>query len=242
MHLKSLLSSWQPLRQPAAALLHLAFPHLCAGCGSDVLPDQQLLCASCIDAMPHTLFEHHPDNPAASIFYGRLEVTHATAQYFFTKGALMQELMHQLKYKGNKELGFALGKMMGRQLAEASRFANVDALVPLPLYPEKEHLRGYNQAAVLCAGMAETFCKPVLKQAVIRTHHTQSQTKKNRVERWQNMEGRFLVPSPEALAGKHLLLVDDVVTTGATLEACGRELLQAPHTRLSIATLCFAFH
>lgn len=232
----------RPLYQPASSLLHLAFPHLCAGCGTDVLHQQQLLCNSCIAAMPLTCFEHHADNPAAKIFHGRLNVTHATAQYFFTKGALMQELMHQLKYKGNKALGVALGKMMGRQLAVAERFANIDALVPLPLYPEKEHLRGYNQAAVLCAGIAETFRKPVLKNAVIRTHHTQSQTKKNRVERWQNMEGRFLVPHPEALVGKHLLLVDDVVTTGATLEACGRELLQAPQVSLSIATLCFAFH
>lgn len=192
--------------------------------------------------MPATSFQHHAANPVEKIFWGRLGIRYATAQYFFTKGALIQELMHQLKYKGNKDLGFLLGKLMGSQLAETNRFREVDALVPLPLYPEKEHLRGYNQAQVLCEGMAETLGKPVLGNAIIRTHHTDSQTKKSRVERWQNMEGRFLVEDKRIIQGKHLLLVDDVVTTGASLEACGRELLEAAGTTLSIATLCCAFN
>jgi len=224
------------------ALLHLAFPRLCAGCSSDVLAKDALLCAHCFEQMPATSFQHHAANPVEKIFWGRLPIRYGTAQYFFTKGSLMQELMHQLKYKGNKDLGVILGKLMGSQLADTHRFREVDALVPLPLYPEKEHKRGYNQAKLLCEGMAETMGKPILSKAVIRTHHTESQTKKSRVERWQNMEGRFLVADEAAIKGKHLLLVDDVVTTGATLEACGRELLAAAGTTLSIATLCCAFN
>lgn len=222
-------------------LLHLLFPHLCAGCGSDTLHRKQMLCATCIDAMPQTSFEHHGGNPIEKIFWGRLAVTYATAQYFFTKDSLMQTLMHGLKYRGNKELGLQLGSLMGSQLAATNRFNQTDALIPLPLYPEKEHKRGYNQATILCEGIAKHLQKPLLSKAVIRTHHTESQTKKTRVERWQNMEGRFLVKDAAALKGKHLLLIDDVVTTGATLEACGRELLQVPGVRLSIATLCCAF-
>jgi ComF family protein len=225
----------------AGGFLHLAFPHLCAGCGTDILPLEQMLCAACADEMPLTSFEHYPANPVEKIFWGRLPLSHATAQYFFTKESMMQHLMHQLKYRGNKDLGLHLGKMMGRQLAGTNRFREADALVPLPLYPEKEHKRGYNQAALLCEGIAQILQIPIISKAVIRTHHTESQTKKTRVERWENMEGRFLVTDAEILKDKHLLLVDDVVTTGATLEACGRELIQVSGVRLSIATLCCAF-
>lgn len=242
MKFKSIFNLSSSFMGTGGALLHLAFPHLCAGCGSDVLAKDALLCTYCFSQMPATSFQHHAANPVEKIFWGRLPIRCGTAQYFFTKGSLMQELMHQLKYKGNKDLGLVLGKLMGAQLAGTNRFREVDALVPLPLYPEKEHKRGYNQAQILCEGIAETFGKPVLDRAVIRTHHTESQTKKSRVERWQNMEGRFLLADEKMIQGKHLLLVDDVVTTGASLEACGRELLAASGTTLSIATLCCAFN
>ena len=113
-------------------------------------------------------------------------------------------------------------------------------MVPLPLFPSKERKRGYNQATVLCEGMSEVLQKPVLKDAVIRSTFTETQTKKNRVERWQNIEGRFEIANSVLLTNKHVLLVDDVVTTGATLESCGRVLLDAPGVELSIATLCFS--
>lgn len=230
------------LRQSADNVLHLLFPHCCTGCGTDTIAATQVLCPACADALPHTHFEHHANNPIEKIFWGRLPLTQATAQYFFTKDSVMQQLMHSLKYRGNKEVGLWLGKMMGTQLAATNRFMQVDALVPLPLYPEKEHQRGYNQAQVLCEGMSSVMQKPVLHGAVIRTHHTESQTKKSRVERWQNMDGRFLVTNPAMLQGKHLLVVDDVVTTGATLEACGGCLMEVPDVRLSVATLCCAFN
>jgi ComF family protein len=174
------------------------------------------------------------------MFWGRAPLTYAAAQYYFTKESLMQRLMHSFKYKNNKELGFYLGQLMGQALSESNRFTNIDALIPLPLFASKERKRGYNQATVLCDGIAEVLKKPVLKNVVVRTHHTETQTKKNRIERWQNMEGRFELVNTKAIAGKHLLLVDDVVTTGATLEACSRELFLAPDIRLSIATLCFS--
>ncbi len=148
--------------------------------------------------------------------------------------------MHQFKYRGNKELGLYLGRLMGEGLAASNRFSDVDALVPLPLFPEKEHKRGFNQAAVLCTGIAEALQKPVLNSAVTRTRHTESQTTKSRVERWQNMEGHFEVADEPALYNKHILLIDDVITTGATLEACGRMVLEATNTRISVATLCFS--
>ena len=150
--------------------------------------------------------------------------------------------MHQFKYKGNKEVGTYLGKMMGWAMAESNRFLNIDALIPLPLHRSKEHKRGYNQATILCEGISGVLNKPVWKDVVIRPEQTETQTKKGRIQRWQNMEGKFELINADAIEDKKVLLVDDVITTGATLEACGSELLKAKNVQLSIATLCFSFH
>jgi ComF family protein len=229
-----------PLADLREALLHLAFPHLCDGCGSDVPDVSHCLCAACLAALPETSYHHFPANPVEKIFWGRLSLASATAHYYFTKESLIQRLMHAFKYRNGKDIGFYLGTIMGEALAQTHRFAHIDALVPLPLHRSRERMRGFNQALVLCEGMAGPFGKPVWKDIVTRNRSTDSQTKKGRVARWQNMDGRFSVNDPSRIAGKHLLLVDDVVTTGATLEACGRALLDAGAGRLSIATLCFS--
>ena len=222
------------------ALTHLVFPQVCAGCGSDIVSEQNKLCLFCHEALPKTSFHLHGNNPIEKMFWGRLPLKHATAQYYFTKQSLMQNLMHRFKYKGDKDLGLFLGRLMGYQLNETNRFLEVNALIPLPLFPFKEKKRGYNQANLLCDGISEILKIPVLKDAVVRRVHTESQTKKTRVERWQNMEGRFLLLNGDMIKGKHLLLVDDVITTGATLEACGNELLKGEGVVLSVATLCCA--
>jgi ComF family protein len=227
------------LKEIKDSFLHLLFPHVCTGCGNDILNEETVLCMRCIDAMPETNFELHANNPVEKTFWGRLPLAGATAQYYFTKESLMQHLLHQLKYKANKELGLQLGRMMGEQVKKSNRF-HVDALIPLPLFPVKEKRRGYNQATVLCEGMAESMGIPVLDKAIIRPQHTETQTKKGRIERWKNMEGKFILSNPDAIRNKHLLLVDDVVTTGATFEACGAELLKAENVKLSLASLCVA--
>jgi ComF family protein len=221
------------------SFLHLLFPHVCAGCGSDILNETTVLCMRCMGSMPETNFELHLNNPVEKIFWGRLPLAAATAQFYFTKESLMQHLMHQFKYKASKELGFQLGKIMGEQIKNSGRF-EVDALIPLPLFPAKEKRRGYNQATILCDGMADAMNIPVLDRVISRPQHTETQTKKGRIERWKNMEGKFILTNPAAIKNKHLLLVDDVITTGATLEACGNELLKAENVQLSIATLCIA--
>lgn len=230
------------LKEIKDSLLHLAFPHVCEGCGTDNLQTEHLLCLRCTSSLPSTNFHLHTSNPIEKIFWGRIPVTYATAQYYFTKESLMQHLMHQFKYKGNKEVGIFLGKLMGWAMAESNRFTYINALIPLPLHKSKEHKRGYNQAAVLCEGISSVLNKPVWKDIVIRPEQTETQTKKRRIERWQNMEGKFELVNSFAIENKHVLLVDDVVTTGATLEACGSELLKAKNLQLSIATLCFSFH
>ena len=222
------------------ALLHLAFPHVCEGCGTDTLDKDHYLCVHCLDALPRTTYPEHADNPVEQLFWGRLPIEHAAAHYYFTKESVVQHLVHQFKYYGHRELGRYLGRLMGYELQAAHRFEDIDALVPLPLHPLRERKRGFNQATVLCEGLSEVLHLPVLREAVERTEFTETQTRKSRVERWQNMQGKFEVVDAQVLTNRHVLLVDDVVTTGATLEACGSALLQVPGLRLSLATLCIA--
>lgn len=220
-------------------LLHLFFPHVCVGCGTDVLDQQQMLCLRCLNKLPATNFFDQPGNPVEQVFYGRIDVVNAGAAYYFTKESLMQNIIVQLKYRGNREIGIFLGKFMGNLLLSSPRFAGIDALVPLPLNPLREKRRGYNQATALCNGIASVLNKPVIDKNVYRTVYTETQTHKDRISRWENMDGIFAIRNPSLLEGKHILLVDDVVTTGATLEACGAEILNINGTALSIATLAY---
>ena len=218
---------------------HLFFPHVCAGCGTDNIGPHTPLCIHCINRLPLTNFHLHANNPIEKYFWGRIPVTAVTSLCHFTAGSLIQHLLHQLKYRGNKEAGFFLGRMMGLSLNAAERFRAIDMLVPLPLFAARQKKRGYNQSAVLCNGIAAVTQLPVNTQSVTRVSATETQTHKNRIERWMNMEGKFEISDPASIAGRHLLLVDDVVTTGATLEACGHALLQIPGVQLSIATLAY---
>jgi ComF family protein len=218
---------------------HLFFPHICSGCGTDIINKETPLCLQCIHDLPVTNFHSYAGNPVEKIFWGRLPLVAASACHYFTKDSLLQHLLHQLKYRGNKEIGIFLGNMMGQALKQSPRFSDVEALVPLPLFASREKKRGYNQATIICEGIAEAMQVPVLNQAIMRLSATETQTQKNRIERWQNMEGRFFIKNAAAIANKHILLVDDVVTTGATLEACGQKLLTVKNSQLSIATLAF---
>ena len=227
------------LKEIKESLLHLLFPHICSGCGSDLLSRESVLCMRCMHALPETNFERYAGNPVEKIFWGRLPVYSATARFYFNRESLVQHLMHRFKYKGNKDLGLQLGKLMGEQLKSARRF-DADALIPLPLFPAKEKRRGYNQSTILCEGISKITGIPVLDNVITRPQHTETQTKKGRIERWKNIEGKFLLKKPELVSNRRILIVDDVITTGATLESCGSELLKAGNISLAVAALCFA--
>jgi ComF family protein len=220
-------------------LVHLLYPKVCAGCGSDLLGRDQLICLDCFNSLPVTNFWNNAGNPVEKMFWGRLPLVAAAAFMYFTKKSVIQNLLHQLKYKGNKEVGMYFGKLMGTHLKSAERFSEIDAVIPLPLFYQKERKRGYNQAAVICDGIAETIGKPVLRNVIGRKTKTETQTRKSRLERWENIDGKFELTRGDIIANRHVLLVDDVITTGATLEACGAELLKGDNVKLSIVSLAY---
>lgn len=229
-----------PLKNMFSDALHLFYPHLCTGCGSDLIDKNNLLCINCIKELPHTNFNLFENNPIEKIFAGRLPINAAHSEFYFSKGQLVQHLIHQLKYNNNKEIGFYLGELLGNSLLQGNRFSKIDYLIPLPLYADKEYKRGYNQAEIICQGTSKSTQIPVLANNVVRQRPTETQTRKHRAERWQNVEGSFTIKNPAALTGKNVLLIDDVITTGATLEACGQVILRVSGTNISFASLAHA--
>lgn len=220
--------------------IQILFPQHCIGCGSDQLVTNGFLCVHCLDSLPVTGYFSHAQNPAAERLFGRLPVRNAAAAYYFNKGSLVQRLLHELKYQRNEQVGVYLGKLVAKYISNNPLYQSIDALVPLPLNPKKQYKRGFNQSAAICQGIAEICNLPVYDKAVIRTIYTQTQTKKSRIDRWHNMDGVFAVTNEALLQNKHLLLVDDVITTGATIESCGNEILRVSGTSLSIATVALA--
>jgi ComF family protein len=229
-----------PLKNILTDTLHLFYPHICLGCGSDLIDKKNLICLYCINELPHTNFAWHENNPIEKIFTGRIKIMAAHSEFYFSKGTLVQHLIHQLKYNNNKEIGYYLGELMGNSLLRSNRFSNIDYLIPLPLFADKEFKRGYNQAEIICQGIHLSTQIPVMLNNVVRIHPTETQTRKHRAERWENVDGSFSCKNPSSLKGKKLLLVDDVITTGATLEACGQVILQVPGTSISFASLAHA--
>ncbi len=222
-------------------LTRLFYPHQCIGCGYELYQRQQRLCRRCLKELPRTHFENAHENYVSRLFAGRLPIKQGTSWLFFSKDGLTQKLIHQLKYRSNIELGIYLGQTMGAQLQKTCNwFESVDVLVPLPLNKRKLAIRGFNQSEILCRGLNNTTGLPVEEVAVMRTVHTQTQTKKSRIQRWANVEHVFDLLDTGHLQNKHALLVDDVITTGATLDACGQVLLKIPGLQLSVLSLAVA--
>lgn len=223
----------------AEAAACLFFPHHCAGCGTDRLDKQTEICLRCLHRLPLTHFTAQPDNPVEKIFWGRTHVQAATSLFFYSQDSTMQSLLHELKYRGNQALGIQLGSLLGTALKNTSRFP-VDVLVPVPLHPSKEKSRGFNQATLICQGIAAVTGLPVCTTLLRRNAERSTQTKKDRAERWENMQGIFEATPFNEVPYKNILLIDDVITTGATLEACGQALLEAEERKLWIASVCYS--
>ena len=218
----------------------LLFPRICYGCGSHLVKNEKLICTECYVVIPRTNFHTKKDNPVAQAFWGRCKIESAAAFSFFNKGSRIRKLIHSLKYKGVKEVGYELGRIYGLSLKSSDFLDGIDFIVPVPLHKSKERTRGFNQSEIIAAGISEATGLPLVANAIKRQRATSTQTKRSRMERWENVEGIFALKNSDLLAGKHILLVDDVITTGATIEACVAEILKAEGVKVSVVALAYA--
>jgi ComF family protein len=223
-----------------ADFVSMLFPELCPACGESLVAGEHIICTDCLYSLPLTNFHLQPDNIVAQQFWGKLPLQGAYSLYYFAKGGKIQNLMHHFKYKGMQQIGNILGEIAGKQLKGSPVFSSVDVIIPVPLHKSRLRQRGYNQSTCFARGLATQLNAIVDDNNLIRTHATETQTHKGRFMRFENMQEVFRVMDAESLKGKHMLLVDDVVTTGSTLEACGMELLKVEGLKLSIATIAYA--
>jgi len=225
---------------PFVDFIDLMFPDLCVICDRNLQKNEHLLCLSCLIDIPKTNYHLMVDNPIEKRFWGKVPVCRATSYFFFQKGSSFQKLLHLLKYKGNKEIGEVMGKYAAVDLMDIDDFASVDLIIPVPLHPKKYKSRGYNQSEWIGKGISFILNKPQDTSTLVRVKENPSQTKKSVFERFENTEGIFELNDKIQLEGKHILLVDDVLTTGSTLEACVRALLETKDIKISIFTLAVA--
>ena len=227
-------------REWIECIVNLFYPRVCAACGESLLKDEETVCLKCRYLLPMTGYELNADNPLAQTFYGRVRFHAVTACFFFAKQGKVQHLIHQLKYKGNKEAGIFLGQKLGESIKDAPLFQGIDYLIPVPLHPKREKKRGYNQSLMIARGISEVTGIPIGDKFLVRTVNTATQTKKSKEERYQNVKDIFQVCHAEELQGKHILLIDDVLTTGATLESCAHKFENIPGIKISAATAACA--
>lgn len=227
-----------------SGLLHdfvdVIYPSACAGCAQPLVSQEDIFCTYCLSELPKTDFHKLPENPVVNAFKGRCLLQKASAYLHFQKGGMVQSAMHRFKYKKEREVGEFLGKLMARELQQDGFFADMDLVIPIPLHEKKEKIRGYNQSAVLAEPIAEYADLELCSDNLRRSTFSQTQTKKSRFARWLNVERIFEVARPHELKNKHILLIDDVITTGATVEACANQLLSLPGVQVSLLTLAYA--
>ena len=219
--------------------MHLLYPQICFGCGTDLVEKGAPLCKPCIHNLPSTDFFSINENPIDKIFWGRENIQHAGALLFFTKDSLVQTLITQLKYQHNKKVGILLGRLMGEAIAAEEKFEQIDLIIPIPIQNSKINSRGFNQSEVIAIGMQQVLNKPIICDGLIKRSWSNSQTKKNRNARLQQLPDLFFLQKPTSIEGKHILLVDDVLTTGATLEAAVASLMTGSPASVSIAAAAY---
>lgn len=202
--------------------------------------NENLICTECYVTIPRTNFHTLNDNPVSQIFWGRCIIERAAVFSYYNKGSRIRNLIHNMKYKGIKEVGYELGRIYGNSLKGSDFIVGVDVIIPVPLHPSKKRMRGFNQSECISSGIADATGLAVDNVSLARITGSSTQTKRSRYDRWTNVEGIFTVTDPGLIKGKHILLVDDVITTGATIESCAGELLKMEGVKVSVAALAYA--
>lgn len=221
------------------AILNLFYPDSCLTCNKPLLKNEVTICTICRDKFPKTHFIDFAENQAEKIFYGKLKIEQAAAYYWYSKRNIVQELIFQLKYRNHQEIGELLGTWIAFDIKKSARFKNIDVIIPIPLHPKKLQKRGYNQLTFFGKTLGVELSCNFEEKLLIKTKNTITQTKAGRLKRWQNTKDIFALADcdKKQYEGKHFLLIDDVLTTGATLESCAQELIKIPNIKISILTI-----
>ena len=220
-------------------LFYLFYPNICANCNEQLLQNEKVICTFCRHDLPLTNFQSYTKNKVSRIFSGRITIEKAYALLFFRKQGVTKNLIHDLKYKGNEEVGVFFGNWIGEIVAKNKEFSTVDFIVPVPIHAKKKKIRGYNQVTKFGECLSMHLKVPLNEDILIRQSATKTQTLKSRFERFNDLESKFLARNTSIFKEKHILIIDDIITTGATLEACAKELLKTPGIKISILTMAY---
>ncbi|MFT5145445.1 MAG: competence protein ComFC [Polaribacter sp.] len=220
-------------------LFYLFYPNICANCNEQLLQNEKVICTFCRHDLPLTNFQSYTKNKVSRIFSGRITIEKAYALLFFRKQGVTKNLIHDLKYKGNEEVGVFFGNWIGEIVAKNKEFSTVDFIVPVPIHAKKKKIRGYNQVTKFGECLSMHLKVPLNEAILIRQSATKTQTLKSRFERFNDLESKFSAKNTSIFKEKHILIIDDVITTGATLEACAQELLKTPGIKISILTMSY---
>lgn len=221
------------------SLLNLFYPKVCLGCESLLLSNEGIICTACIHNLPTTRHLEQPENEVSKRFYGRIEVEHASAMFYFHKKGIVQQLIHRLKYKGYQEIGSFLGEWYGEELKEIHQKHQFDEIIPVPLHKKRFRQRGYNQLTTFGIALSKALEIPLNEKLLHRDIYSITQTKKTFFDRIDDKKTSFGVNFSEKDHGKHFLLIDDVITSGTTLEACVRVLSTIPNAKVSIVSIAY---
>ena len=217
--------------------LSLIYPNVCQVCGKSLFRNEKILCMKCRHHMPRARFGNVQPNPATQIFWGRVPTVMVTAAFLYNKGNAVQHLIHRFKYRGIKNIGIFLGEELGREISKNPLHEDIDHIIPVPLHPKKKKKRGFNQSELIAQGIAGVINAEINTSFLFRNSFSGTQTRKSKYERWENVENIFVVRNENRIKNKHILLVDDVITTGATIEACAHCLLMIEGVRISVAAV-----
>jgi ComF family protein len=220
-------------------VFNIFFPDVCVICENPLTINEEVICTFCRVDLPFTNFSSEVNNIAEKTFYGRIKLEAVTSLLFYRKKGKSQRLIHQLKYKDQQNIGELTAIILADEMRNSNRFKNIDGVIIVPMHPKKERKRGYNQVTVFGKTLANELKLPFIENVLVKTSSTTSQTIKSRLQRFQDFEGKFHLENLTTLENKHILLVDDVITTGATLESCAIELLKTKNLKISIATIAY---
>ena len=218
----------------------LVYPRVCNGCQQSLFKHEEFICNKCYLTLPKTNYHLQLENPIEKIFFGRANIKTASSFLFFQKKGSVQKMMHALKYKNKPEVAHLLGKWYGQDLKKSEAFSNIDYIIPVPLHKKRLRKRGYNQSEHFAKGLSEALNIPILTNVLVKSKFTETQTHKSREERAENISTSFQLQNPESIQNKNILLVDDVITTGATTEACILKLQENTNATISVASIAYA--